>query len=268
MIAPMKKVNAKTLTGASMREQYITKKAWMKIFNFLKGHEDIYVSDEAKCKNFIEGIFWMMRTGAQWRELPEEYGKWNTVFKRFNEWSKKNIWSDLNNYCIEDPDLEWVMIDATIVRAHACAAGYKKGQYEEQGLGRSKGGFTSKIHTLVDALGNSLKFIITGGNRNDITQAQELIKNIKDANILGDKGYDSDDFRIIIKNQNCNPLIPGKSNRIVPVKYDKHIYESRHLIENFFSKIKHFRRIFSRFDKSLRNFASFVAFAGTILWLR
>ncbi|CAM4423116.1 MAG: hypothetical protein LEGION0403_FIIPPAGN_02180 [Legionella sp.] len=79
------------------------------------------------------------------------------------------------------------MIDATIVRAHACASGYMKEGNEAQALGRSKGGFTTKIHALVDALGNPIKFILTGGHRNDITQAAELLKEQHDT----DKGYDS-----------------------------------------------------------------------------
>ncbi len=60
----------------------------------------------------------MARTGAQWRELPENYGKWNSVFKRFNEWSQKEVWSKLLEFCVEDPDLEYISIDATIVRTH------------------------------------------------------------------------------------------------------------------------------------------------------
>lgn len=250
-----------------MRE-YISEVSWGKIYNFLKPLDKIYVKNEKETKLFIEAIFWMMRTGAQWRELPKYYGKWNSVFDRFNEWSKKDIWMQLNNMCIEDPDLEWVSLDSTSVKAHPCASGYYEGGSEEQGLGRSKGGLTSKIHVLADALGNGLKYIIGPGNENDIMKANSLIEGIQNAAILGDKGYDSDDFRTTIKNQNCESVIPGRSNRIVPIEYDKDLYKGRHVIENFFAKIKNFRRVFSRFDKSLRNYLSFVAFAGAILWLR
>ena len=101
---------------------------------------------------------------------------------------EKGIWIKLfksTGYCT---DLQEVMIESTIVRAHACAAGYGK---EEQGLGRSKGELTSKIHALVDALGKTLKFIITGGNRNDIIKAEGLIENIKNTTVIADKGYDN-----------------------------------------------------------------------------
>lgn len=251
-----------------MRKEYINEEAWRKIYKILKSIKHIYVKNEKKVKLFMEAIFWMMRTGAQWRELPEFYGKWNSVFDRFNAWSKKNIWVKLNMTCIESPDLEWVMIDSTTIKVHPCATGYYKNGSQEQGIGRSRGGLTSKIHCMVDALGNSLKFIISPGNENDIALADSLIQDIRNAAILGDKGYDSDSFRNTIQNQNCVSVIPGRSNRISPIEYDKELYKVRHLIENFFAKIKNFRRIFSRFDKSVRNYASFLAFTGTILWLR
>lgn len=150
------------------------------------------------------------------------------------------------------------MIDATIVRAHACAAGY--GDQNTEGLGRSKGGFTSKIHAKVDVLGNVLKVIITPGQRNDVTQAIPLLDNIENSNVLGDKGYDATEVREHIIANNGNPVILSRYNSKSPADYDKRIYKERHLIECFFSKLKYFRRIFSRFDKSARNFASFISF--------
>jgi transposase len=249
-----------------MQEEYITNEAWSKMLMFLKSVPDIYILSDERCKKFIEAVYWMARTGAQWRELPERYGYWNSVFKRFNAWSKKKVWDKLFAFCVKDPDLEYFMIDATIVRAHPCAAGY--GNQDEEGLGRSKGGFTTKIHAAVDALGNPLKFVITPGQRSDVTQAEKLLGNIAGAYVLGDRGYDADAIREKIKKQNCIAVIPGKSNRIIMYDYDKHIYKERSLIECFFSKIKQFRRIFSRFDKSLKSYMSMLCFVGAILWLR
>lgn len=251
-----------------MKEEYIKKEAWIKIFCFLKSRKDIYVKSERSCKMFIEAVYWMARTGAQWRELDSSYCKWNSVYRRFNNWNKKNIWHDLLGYCIQDPDLEYVMIDATIVRAHPCAAGYKKDSHEEEGLGRSKGGFTTKIHAKVDALGNVLKVIITPGQRNDCTQAKNLLEGHIGEYTLGDRGYDSDEIRDEIKTKNSMPVIPPRQNRKIQYEYDEEIYKERHAIECFFNKIKHFRRIFSRYEKSARAFASFLSFVGAMLWLR
>jgi transposase len=249
-----------------MKKEYISEFAWSKIFEFLNSKKNIYCGSEKKCKRFMEAIYWMARTGAQWRELPEYYGKWNSVFRRFNNWSKKTIWDDLLEFCAEDPDLENIVIDSTLVRAHACASGY--GEQEIEGLGRSAGGFTSKIHAKVDALGNPLKFIVTPGQQCDVKQADELLKNVQLANVIADKIYGSSQIRKQIRTQNCKDVIPSKSNSKSPVEYDKYLYKERHVIECFFSKIKFFRRIFSRFDKSIRNFYGFLSFVGVIIWLR
>src|SRR5438309_9483577 len=103
-------------------EEYIKKEAWSKIFSFLKTRKDIYIKNEEDCKMFVEAVYWMAKAGAPWRLLDSAYSKWSSLYKRFNNWNKKNIWNDLLQHCIEDPDLEYVMIDATIVRAHPCAA--------------------------------------------------------------------------------------------------------------------------------------------------
>ena len=249
-----------------MQKEYITNEAWGKMLVFFKSIKGIYVGKEGGLKIFLEAIYWIARTGAQWREVPEKYGNWNSIFIRFNEWSKKGIWEKLMEFCVQDADLEYLSIDATIVRAHPCSAGYL--DQNEQGLGRSKGGFSSKIHATVDALGNPIKLIVTPGQTSDFTKAQELIKDAQGSYIIGDKGYDSDALREQIYSQKCTPVIPGKSSRKVEIEYDKHIYKERHVVECFFSKLKQFRRTFSRFDKSLRNFSSFLSFVGAMLWLR
>lgn len=249
-----------------MKKEYISEFAWSQILSFLKECKGIYIGKESQCKNFIEAIFSISRTGSQWRELHERYGNWNSIFKRFNAWSKKNIWGKLLEFCAKDADLEYIMIDSTVVRAHACAAGYNNQNLE--GLGRSHGGFTSKIHAKVDALGNPLQFIITPGQASDVKQAPRLLKNVFNAYVIADKAYGSAKVRNQIRNQNCTDIIPSKSNSINPVEYDKHIYKERHAVECFFGKIKHFRRVFSRFDKSIRNFKSFLSFVAVFIWLR
>ena len=250
------------------KKSYLTDAQWSNIFVFFKNQKGIYIKNDVSLRTFIDSIFWIMRTGAQWRELPEQYGKWNSVFQRFNAWSKKGIWHLLLEHFSSDSDMESVMIDSTILRAHACAAGYQKDSAQEQALGRSRGGFTSKIHALVDALGNPIKFVFTGGNSSDIASAPALIEGIRNSNIIADKAYDSNDFILDILNQECSPVIPPKKNRLLQRDYDKHVYKERHLVECFFGKIKHFRRIFSRFDKSIRNFASFLCLASTHVWIR
>ena len=135
-------------------------------------------------------------------------------------------------------------------------------------LGRSKGGLTTKIHALTDGLGNLVDLLLTGGEVHDSTQALALIQGKEVGAVLADKGYDSDDIRRQILKQQAVPVIPPRSNRKEPIDYDKHLYKARHLIENFFSKIKHFRRVFSRFDKTPLSYLSFIQLATAIIWLR
>jgi transposase len=251
-----------------MDKYYITEEAFEKIFSYLRGKKGVYCKSVEKTKKFLEAVYFIMRTGAQWIELPSYYGAYKSVHRRFIYWAKKGIWNQILTHFAKDCDGESFMIDGSVIRAHACASGYKKDQQEEQALGRSKGGFSTKIHALVDALGLPIKFILTPGQRSEIKQAPNLIKDIKGANILGDKAFDSDEFINQIVSQNCNPVIPPRSNRKVQRDVDYHLYKERHLVECFFSKIKHFRRIFSRFDKMAQAYMGFLAFASAILWLR
>lgn len=121
-----------------MDKYYIKSKDWEKIYAFLLKEKAVRVGNSEKTRVFMEGVYFIMRTGSQWRELPSYYGKWRSVHKRFESWSRKVIWNTILSYFTEGYDGESVMIDATIVRAHPCAAGYAKGQGEEECLGRSK----------------------------------------------------------------------------------------------------------------------------------
>lgn len=190
------------------------------------------------------------------------------MHKRFESWSRKGVRLEILSFFTEGYDGESIMIDSTIVRAHPCAAGYEKGQGAAECLGRSKGGFTTKIHVVVDALGQVLRFSLTPGQRHDITQASDLLEGFSGSNVIADKGYDSNVLISQLEKQSCTPVIPARSNRKKPRQYDEHLYKEKHLIETFFNKLKHFRRIFSRFDKRASSYAGFIAYASFILWLR
>ena len=80
-------------------------------------------------RQFVEAVMWLGRNGARWRALPEEYGNWNSVFRRFRRWAKKGVWQMMFNTLATDADLEWLMIDSSIIRAHQHAAGAKGGKH-------------------------------------------------------------------------------------------------------------------------------------------
>lgn len=135
-------------------------------------------------------------------------------------------------------------------------------------MGRSRGGLTTKIHALFDALGNPLRFLLTGGEVADCTQAFELLRGLEFQSALADKGYDSSKIVDRIEQQGAEAVIPPRSNRKKQRDYDRHLYGERHKIECGFGFMKHYRRIFSRFDKMAERYLSFVHFVGALLWLR
>ena len=210
---------------------------WSKILSFFRDCPDVYVGNELECRRFVEAVLWITRSGAQWRLLPSEYGKWNTVYKRFVRWSQS--WS-----------------------------APQKGGQSSQALGRSRGGFSTKVHVSVDALGNPLRFRLSAGHRHDITEAGALISGYSSKYIIADKGYDSDEFLQVVTKNGADAVIPPRSSRITQRDYDKHIYREQHLVECFIGKIKQYRRIFSRFDKYADTYLSFLHFVGTLIWLR
>jgi transposase len=248
----------------------LTDDEWQTFYDLLRLNQQVYIGSVGQCRNFLNAVLWILRSGAQWRLLPASLGKWNSVFKRFSRWCKRGIWRSLHDGCSRSPDLQQVLIDSTITRAHACAAGAAGSTAESEALGRSKGGYTTKIHAITDALGNPLNFVLTGGQASDIGQADALLQLTPQGSkaLLGDKGYDSDAFIQAIQEKGMEPVIPSRSNRINPRHCDWFLYKERHLIECFFSKIKHYRRVFSRFEKLARNYMGFIRFVSALIWLR
>ncbi len=109
-----------------MRTVKLTNDQWQKILPFLRSHPNLYVGQESECRKFLEAVLWVTRSGAQWRLLPREYGRWNTVYKRFVRWCEQGIFEQLHQSFADDADMEHLLIDSTIIRAHPCAAGAPK----------------------------------------------------------------------------------------------------------------------------------------------
>ncbi len=148
------------------------------------------------------------------------------------------------------------------------ARGGRKGGAAEQGIGRSRGGLSTKVHVVVDALGLPLTFEITEGQRHDNRPAKELVARVLSSCLLGDKAYDSDAFRAALSEQKCVPVIPSNGSRAQKLPYDKELYKARSEIECTFSLLKQARRFATRYEKTLRNYAAVVAIGCALLWLR
>ena len=160
------------------------------------------------------------------------------------------------------------MIDSTSVRVHQQAATAKRGGADHC-LGRSRGGLTTKIHVVVDAQGLLIRLGLTAGQTHDGQIADSLLDNLGPRTIvLADKAYDADRIRELIQEQDATPNIPPKSNRRWKPCFSKRLYRERNLIERFFSKLKHFRRVATRYDKLAANFLAMVQLASMRLRLR
>ena len=166
-----------------------------------------------------------------------------------------------------DKDTEWIFIDGSYVKAHQHSTGAASAQ--PQAIGLSRGGNTSKIHLAVDSYGLPIEFIITGGEVHDSKVANELIDLLPQADvIIADKGYDSEPIREKVRECSAIPVIPRKKNsKVGNADIDWCLYKYRHLVENAFARLKHFRAIATRYEKLKMNFESMLALACSMIWL-
>lgn len=168
--------------------------------------QNVYETDNLN--NIIIGICWKLRTGAPWRDLPDRFGSWNTIYTQFNRWSKNGIIEKIFKSEIKEPDNEWNCIDGSIVKAHQHSAGARKG--EEIAIGKSVAGNSTKIHILSDALGNPLHFEITEGQVHDMKKAETLLNVSNGEKIITDLGYTSSPFTTQVEALGKEHVIPKK----------------------------------------------------------
>lgn len=146
----------------------------------------------------------------------------------------------------------------------------KRGDRETEGIGRSKGGLTTKIHACCDALGNPTGFHLTPGQAHDLEGADALLPGILAAirAFLADRAYDAQERVLdLLQKAGIKIVIPPQSNRKEQREYDQDLYQARHLIENFFAKLKQYRAIATRYDKRAHNFLGAIHLAASVIWL-
>ena len=158
------------------------------------------------------------------------------------------------------------MIDATHIKAHQDACRYP-GSPETQGLGKTKGGRNSKLNCVVNRDGKPVSFVLMPGNRHETITAKECLEGFAKAIVLADKGYDSDDFRSFVEAAGGVAMIPPKKNRVRRIFYDKELGKERRKVENYFRRLKRFRRTDTRYEKRVDTFMGFVFPAAISDWL-
>lgn len=246
----------------------LTDDQWSRLRGLLPREKD-RSGAPAKISNrqVVHASLWILKTGAPWRDLPRHMGKWNSIYRRYRRWCLNGVWDEVLSDLSKASDDEWHSLDGTIVRAHQDASGGAGGA-EQNAIGKSRGGRTTKIHARVDALGHLLAYVVTGGQVHDSQQALPLLNGARSCAFIMDKAYDSDVIRDELDEMNAVAVIPPRSNRNVQFDYDRHLYKERHAVENFFQRIKRYRKLATRYAKRIELYRGAIALVAVMDWLR
>jgi len=233
----------------------------------------------------LNGILWIDRTGAPWRDLPEHDGPWQTIASRFYRWREAGIWDRIlaavQQLAEAEGRIDWEVhyVDGTIVRAHQHAAGARDSAPREEALGRGRGGFSTKVHLRVEGGGKPLALLLTPGQRHEATAFEALmeqgaVKRVgrgrprrRPRRIVGDKGYSSGKIRRYARRRGINVTIPRKRNERRRGPFDRAAYRARNLVERLIGRCKQFRRLATRYEKRAENYRAMWVIAALLLWL-
>jgi transposase len=217
----------------------------------------------------MDGILWALSDGGRWRNVPDRFGKWKTVYERFRRWSREGLWDELHDALqvrravARRIDWELFAIDGSVVRAHQSAAGARterspEGEPADHALGRSQGGFSTKLH-LVAAVGGGevlpLVVAVSPGQEHETRRIVPLVEALDDKGMLpeklaGDKGYSAKWIRAYLWQKGIEPVIPHQktdAGRHGP--FDRTAYRQRNRIERGIGLLKWLRRVATRYEK-------------------
>ncbi|MFB8069950.1 IS5 family transposase [Streptomyces californicus] len=261
-------------------------------------------------RKVINGILFRVRTGIPWRDLPERFGRWKTIYERHRRWSADGTWDRILRAVQADADLagriDWSMVsvDSTSCRAHQHAAGARKKKPRvpkkrttprhhrpDEGLGRSRGGLTCKIHLAGEGGCRPMAFLLTPGQWGDAPQMIEVLKRIRvprpqgghprtrPDHLGGDKAYSSRRNRRYLRRRRIKHTIPEPKDQRAnrqrrgsaggrPAGFDREHYRRRNEVERTINRLKNSRAVATRYDKRAYVFHGTVTAAAVRLWLR
>ena len=231
----------------------------------------------------IDGILWVLTTGAPWRDLPTEFGSWSSIHDRFNRWSRDGTWKLIQRTLLKwlgerdgiDRDL-W-FIDGSSVRATRAAAGAGKrgasGEPEDHALGRSRGGYGTKFHLVCDRLGVPLTVEVTPGQRHECACFEQTMDGVsipgrrgapqrRPRRLGGDRGYSYPRIRAWLRSKRIGVVIPTRRNQQRSTDFDPHAYRDRNVVERCVGWLKEARRVSTRYEKLARNYLSMIRRGG------
>lgn len=239
-------------------------------------------------RTVLSAILWVLRTGAPWRDLPERFGPWSTAWSRFRRWTAAGVWVRVLDAIRREADqegrIDWEthFVDGTVVRAHQHAAGARGGQADEA-LGRSRGGFSTKVHLRAEGGGKPMAFALSGGERHESRYVEALLSRgqvrrsgrgrprTRPRRLVGDKGYSYPVVRRLLARRHIEAVIPYRRDqrpddgRHRPL--DRAAYRERNRIERLVNRLKQSRRIATRYEKLARHYLAMLTVAAVLLRL-
>ena len=249
-----------------MARTMLNDEQWQKLSGILR---QINIYNKPNLRRTVEAMLYRIRVGCPWRDLPHSFGNWSSIYHQYRYWRKTGKWQQLMSMMTADYDSEWLFIDGSVVKAHQHSTG--AASCHDEAIGTSVAGNSSKLHLIVDACGNPVHVALTGGQVHDSKMANALIKStIKKETkaVVADRGYDSSDIRECIFEHCAESVIPVKSNsKSNNDTLNWYLYRCRHLVENAFARLKHFRGIATRYDKLKASYEAAVILACVFIWL-
>jgi transposase len=247
-------------------------------------------------RTVVNGILWILRTGAPWRDLPQRYGRWNSVYTRFKRWRRDGTWTRIFSALLDERDDQgrldhdlWC-IDGTVVRAARCAGGARRhnrrhprldegsqtqqDEPEDHALGYSRGGFSTKIHLLCDSRGTVLGIHVTPGQQHESRAFESTMQRVYlprrrgrrrwPRRLAGDKGYSYPRIWRWLGHRRIGRVIPTRKDQPRAADFDKGAYRNRNIIERVVGWSKECRRLLTRFEKLAVNYVAFWIIASFV----
>lgn len=217
-------------------------------------------------RTVLNGIMWILKSGARWRDLPSRYGNWNSIYHKFRQWCECGLFERLLKIVNADANNSTLLeIDSTFCKVHQSACSGLKAQ----AIGASRGGKNTKIHVLLNGKMQLLNVVLTGGQIHDSEPVFELFEGIKFSGkvVLADRAYSCDKVRSYLEQRGAKVCIPDKANFKVKHSFDAELYKQRNLVERFFQRIKNYRHLATRYDKLAFCFLNFVLLASSVIHL-
>lgn len=216
----------------------------------------------------LEAFFFILRTGAPWRELPARFGLWTTVYSQFRRWCLCGVWNALVSWFGKNAQGKRRYVDGSYIKLHQHGLQGSIRTREEEAIGLSRGGMSTKWLAWVDELGLLCGFTLHSGNCHDLTAARMSLESFRGIHFVGDKGFDSQLFRRELSELGRGgSTIPRKGYqelRDQPKPFKRRIYAERHLIENFFQRMKAHKRLALRAEKTASSLAGLITFAALL----